>query len=106
MFYDVLSLGEREISSSCGLLPAEDSPGLEIYDPLSANSPLTPPEDLRVQSIAKALYPALHGLQPWLPGQGVSSMGSRLLRVLAELVACCVPAPVICRMSQKKGRIP
>lgn len=46
MFYDVLSLGEREISSSCGLLPAEDIPGLEIYDPLSANSPLAPTEDL------------------------------------------------------------
>lgn len=62
MFYDVLSLGERESSSSCGVLPAEDIPGLEIYDLLSANGPLAPPEDLGVQRIAKALYPTLHGL--------------------------------------------
>lgn len=62
MFYDVLSLGERESSSSCGVLPAEGIPGLEIYDLLSANSPLAPPEDLGVQWIARTLYPALQGL--------------------------------------------
>lgn len=75
VFYDVLSLGERESSSSCGVLPAEDIPALEIYDLLSANSPLAPPEDLGVQRIARALYPTLHGLQPSLPGQGVFSTG-------------------------------
>lgn len=62
VFYDVLSLGERESSSSCGFLPAEGIPGLEIYDLLSANSPLAPSEDLSIQWISRALYPVLQGL--------------------------------------------